>query len=287
MKATEIATKIAHHSPTTDVWIFCDNQSAVRRMADKRPVPGQEYIIKAQDNAGLLSKDKIKTHIHWVPGHVKVKGNERADKLAKEGTEGKRMPRDATTSITYLRRKNKEQQMEQWKKRWPTMTRGRSYHGRPAANIHPSLRNHPSRKLVSTVIQMRTGHGYNRQYLARIPSSSIDSPKCTCGYRKQTPEHLLLYCKHYKTQRKRLKQQIKPFPLTWQTAMHTGKGLQGVLEFLGETGVGTRKWILGPHTETADGFGWSQMNDVGSGVGEADREGGGEEEVTAEVVGVG
>ena len=171
-------------------------------MRDKHPLPGQEYILKTHRNAEILASHGIKTHIYWVPGHVNVKGNERADILAKEGTKGKRIPRDATTSITYLKRKNKEHQMKTWNDRWPTMKRGHSYHGRPANNIHPLLRNHPSRKLVSTVIQMRTGHGYNRQYLARIPTSSIESPLCPCGYQKQSPRHLLLDCKNYKTKRR-------------------------------------------------------------------------------------
>ena len=74
-------------------------------MRDKRPLPGQEYILKTHRNAETLASRGIGTHIHWVPGHVSVKGNERADILAKEGTKGKRLPHDATTSITYLKRK--------------------------------------------------------------------------------------------------------------------------------------------------------------------------------------
>ena len=171
----------------------------------ERPLPGQEYILKTHRNAEVLSYRGIKTHIHWVPGHINVKGNKRADILAKEGTKAKRLPRDATTSITYFKRKNKEQQMMTWNARWPTMKRGHSYHGQPANNLHPLLRNHPSCKLVSTVIQMRTGHGYNRQYLARIPTSSIESPLCPCDYRKQSPRQLLLDCKNSKTERQRMK----------------------------------------------------------------------------------
>ena len=287
MKATEIASRTTKDENITDVWIFCDNQSAVRRMSDKRPVPAQEYILKTYSSAEILKSRGIATHIHWVPGHVQVQGNERADTLAKKGTEGKRLPREATTSITYLKRKNREQQMEEWKRRWPAMKRGRSYHGRPATNIHTLLRNHPSRKLVATVIQMRTVHGYNKHYLVRIPSSSIDSPKCTCGHWRQTPKHLLLECKHHLPQRKELRKQIKPLPLTWQMAMHTGKGLKATIGFLTETGVGTRTWILGPKMAGEGGFGWSHINtettDGGGGSGEERR---GEVEM-AEVVGVG
>ena len=124
MKATEIATRITRDENITDVWIFCDNQSAVRCMSDTRPVPGQEYILKTHSSAEILKSHGITTHIHWVPGHVQVRGNEKADALAKKGTEGKRLPRDATTSITYLKRKNREQQMEEWRRRWPVMKRG-------------------------------------------------------------------------------------------------------------------------------------------------------------------
>ena len=69
MKAMEIATRISKES-TTDVWIFCDNQSAVRRMSDKRPVPGQEYVLKTHSSAEILKGRDITTHIHWVPGHI-------------------------------------------------------------------------------------------------------------------------------------------------------------------------------------------------------------------------
>jgi ribonuclease HI len=288
MKATETAIRLTRDEHITDIWIFCDNQSAVRRMRDKRPLPGQEYILKTHHNAEILSNRNIKLHIHWVPGHVNVKGNERADILAKQGTEGKRQPRDSNTSITHLRRKNKEQQLQDWTKRWPTLNRGRQYHGRPATNIHPLLRNHPSRKLVSTVIQLRTGHGYTRQYLTRIPSSDISSATCPCGYRKQTPEHLLLNCKYYKTQRKTLKSKMNPLPALWQTAMHTSRGLAATLPYLEDTGVGTRTWMLGPRADVG-GFGWAHMRDDG---GENDGElaearSGREREVDPEVVGVG
>jgi hypothetical protein len=82
----------------------------------------------------------IHTHIHWVPGHVEVEGNEKADQLAKKGAEHKRKERDAYTSITYMKRRIREKAMETWRKRWPSMKTGRSYHGKPSRNIHPLMR---------------------------------------------------------------------------------------------------------------------------------------------------
>src|SRR5437588_6339972 len=135
-------------------------------MSDKRPVPRQEYILKTHSSAPILKSRAIATHIHWVSGHVQVQGNERADTLAKKGTEGKRVPRDATTSITYLKRKNREQQLEEWKRRWPEKKRGRSYHGRLTGDKQPhaTTKSPIEKKLVAKIIQMRTGHGTNDNY---------------------------------------------------------------------------------------------------------------------------
>ena len=150
--------------------------------------------------------------------------------------------------------------METWKRRWLSLTTGRSYNGNPGFNIHPLLRNHKSRRLVSTTIQMRTGHGYNRAYLSRVPTTNIESPRCTCGYYNQTPKHLILHCKLYKTERKQLIKTIKPLPLTWRIAAFTTKGLQATLKFLESTGTGTRTWILGS-TNEEDYGGWGNQKE--------------------------
>ena len=80
---------------------------------------------------------------------------------------------------------------------------------------------------------------------------------------------------------------MKSIPLTWHTAMYTGKGLQAVMKFLEETGVATRTWILGPRDDLVGSFGWSHIRDDGEeGVGE-EREARGEAAEAEEVVGVG
>jgi hypothetical protein len=66
----------------------------------------------------------IHTHIHWVPGHVEVEGNEKSDQLVRKGMECKRTERDAYTSITYIKRPIREKAMETWRKRWPSMKTG-------------------------------------------------------------------------------------------------------------------------------------------------------------------
>ena len=64
MKATEIVVKLINRENITDVWIFCDNQSTVGRMCDKRALPGQEYVLKTHNAAETLKNWGIKTQIH-------------------------------------------------------------------------------------------------------------------------------------------------------------------------------------------------------------------------------
>src|ERR1700704_5418038 len=118
-------------------------------MAHSIPTPGQEYILRPLNNIQILRNAKIKTHIHWVPGHVNVKGNERSDQLAKEGTKLPKQERDSRVSITYLKRKMREEAMETRKQHWPKLRTGRSYEGQPGTHLHPLLRNHKSRRTVS------------------------------------------------------------------------------------------------------------------------------------------
>ena len=143
--------------------------------------------------------------------------------------------------------------MVTWKWCWPKLRTSRSYEGQPGPNLHPLLRNHKSRRTVSTLIQMRTGHGYNRAYLSRIPATKITTPQCPCGYRSQTPKHLLLYCKLHKHARRVMQNAIKPHPLTWRIAMFTTRGLKASLKFLEETGMATRSWLIGSKELECDG----------------------------------
>ena len=75
----------------------------------------------------------------------------------------------------------------------------------------------------------------------------------------------------------------------WHTAIYTGKGLQAVMKFLEQTGVATRKWILGSKYELVGGFGWSHIRDDGEDDGGEGGEGGVRDRgaEVEEVVGVG
>src|SRR5947209_2187565 len=74
MKATDIATHITRDKDITDMWIFFDNQSVVPWMSDKRPIPGQEYILKTHLCVGPQEPGNNGTHT-LGPGECPGQGN--------------------------------------------------------------------------------------------------------------------------------------------------------------------------------------------------------------------
>lgn len=95
------------------------------------------------------------------------------------------------------------------------------------------------RKTASAFFQLKTGHGYLKEYLYKIGRSSND--RCQCG-KKETAKHLLLTCNKYRQERDTLRSQMHPLQLTITTLLHTDRGIQNTLEFLQQTGIATQKW---------------------------------------------
>ena len=90
---------------------------------------------------------------------------------------------------------------------------------------------------------MKTEHDYFKSYLCKL--FAYESNRCNenCN-EKQTFEHLLLYCRHYVNEQNELKNNIKIF-VTLRTLFNTDEDIKNVLNFIKNSRICTRKWILG------------------------------------------
>lgn len=93
---------------------YADNTSSVSTILDSRPRPSQRFSISFCEHAAewLAADGSHQLSVSWVPSHVGVLGNERADELAKAAA-----PMEGPTSATYsyLRRRAKERVLEKWR----------------------------------------------------------------------------------------------------------------------------------------------------------------------------
>ena len=78
--------------------------------------PGQAIAIDISVRAQTLIDNGIEVILQWVPSHINIEGNERADKAAKEAA-GKLIPLGAErySSFSYITRKIKAQKQAETK----------------------------------------------------------------------------------------------------------------------------------------------------------------------------
>ena len=151
-----------------------------------------------------MERDEWKVEFSWVKAHAGQRGNELADRLAKEASSSKdieecynRIPKSTVTSEL------KEQCLKQWQNEWETTTKGattKSFF--PNIEDRLQLRINPTPNFTAIV----TGHGNIKTYLHKF--KIIENPKCPCNKGDQTVDHIIYSCKLQEQERDRLKAAI-------------------------------------------------------------------------------
>jgi hypothetical protein len=179
-----------------------------------------------------------------VPGHTDIPGNESADSLAKLATTIQ-PTRQLPISVTWLRRKVREQHTADWIDWHTTSPQPKTYsapHRRRLDSAYTTL----PRKLSTAVLGLRTGHGYFLHCLAQPPSDSYPSRNCHCPlHPPQTPRHLLLSCPDYRSSRATLRQDLKLHRnagLNMDIILYTTSGIKALSTFLSATKIATAEW---------------------------------------------
>src|SRR5436189_815989 len=98
------------------------------------------------------------------------------------------------------------------------------------------------KQIWSTYIQLKLGHGYFKSYLNRLPN--YDTNICQFCNTKESPEHLLLFCRRYSQIRSKIKKEKQLNQLSSKILFDTIWGQDFLFEFLKETGIATRKLLL-------------------------------------------
>ena len=111
---------------------------------------------------------------------------------------------------------------------------------------------------TSTIHQLRLGHGYFRSFLILLPN--YDLSRCHCSEPVQTPKHLLLGCPLYREERERAGIQRDT---TLQGLLFTPQGNISLIEFIQETRVATRKWLLQGvrESDVEDSWAWRSLQE--------------------------
>ena len=139
-----------------------------------------------------MSRHNTRVVLQWIPAHIGIPGNERADALAKKGA-GLPQP-DTPVAYSTCCQIIKANSKEEWLNSWSTGTTGRNMYGHMSKPLLKDPINDLRRGDQSLIFQLRTQHVPLNCHLNRIGVK--ESAACPlCDYPSETVEHLLFYCR--------------------------------------------------------------------------------------------
>lgn len=176
-EALKLARNRVRDNPNiTEILLFLDNTAVIDGILGKTPDSSQQAYMGLRRIAKELLP-KVTTRVAWVPGHEGIMGNERADVLAKEGSELSRHQGNIST-ITHIRRwTRKERQINRDAHWWSNQPPYYKKWGLGAPPMPPELQ--LPRPIYFRLISERTGHGPFVDYHIRFEHEA--RPQCKCG----------------------------------------------------------------------------------------------------------
>ena len=136
----------------------------------------------------LINTHAVEITLQWIPGHVQIPGNDRADALAKQGA--MKTQDVSSASINTAKQTIKETKRRIWMKEWSETDKGRTiFDHMPSPNPNDSI-NKLNRSEQVSIFRLRSGHAPLNKHLTRIGAKN--NPLCPlCGVYEETVKHHL------------------------------------------------------------------------------------------------
>lgn len=175
--------------------IFTDSKSSLQAI--------QKYPFKLNHYYPILFDIRLKLHechrlglsvsLAWIPSHCGIRGNEKADQLAKDAV----LCGDIHPYINYchdLLTLPRIYLHDSWSSLWTGGQKGRKYFAiQPHISLKPWFRNQEySKTSISSIIRMRLGHVCTPAHLARLHIVTTDI--CECGEDVGDLDHIFFSC---------------------------------------------------------------------------------------------
>ena len=174
-----------------DIVIFSDAKSVLEALENDDSK--DKTIRKLSRTIGeVIADHSINITLQWIPGHINIQGNERADTLAKQGA--RCIQQNNNASYTTAKQTIKQHKTEDWRNEWANSTTGRSiFTHMTTPNPRDSI-NLLKREEQVTIFRLRSGHVPLNAHLKRIGAiADSGCPLCPCA--EETVAHHLFVCR--------------------------------------------------------------------------------------------
>ncbi len=233
----------------SEIWVYINSQMTLQRLNAKSNVNARLFNDIRQNLINLRQK-QCQICIQWISSHKNIIENEKADQLIKiAAQEVSVIDNIKAIIISFVKKQICKEMKLQWLKIWKSSIKKKNQYQKNISNVnlsHKSLKE--LRKIdkltFSIFIQLKMKHDYFKSYLHRL--SENNSNKCyeICNAR-QTSKHLLLNCRHYRAEQRKLKEkaQLKNTDIILTLFIIKVERI-ATLKYLRNTWIATRKWLL-------------------------------------------
>ena len=180
--------------------IYSDSQSVLASL--KRLMPNHHLVQEIQEWLVLLhSRRRIRVGFCWVPAHVGIDGNERADSAAKKAarighSQGVNVPHSDFRRIIHLVTRN------HWQEHWNALESDQKLKA-----IRPSIKPwesscQPNRRFGIVLTRLRIGHTHLTHRHLMASGEERQAPFCNPCQSVITVKHILVECPNFYVERR-------------------------------------------------------------------------------------
>ncbi|CAK9814203.1 hypothetical protein ANTPLA_LOCUS8105 [Anthophora plagiata] len=213
--------KAKQEYPNKAVIILSDSESVIKAITKGFPKKGENsWIIKIMKQPKNCCKRRQNNRegghrlgIAWIPAHMGIEGNERADRIAKEKTRNDHYIEFKIPEEDLIR--NAEE--EAWKRSRNKNKEEGTHKGIKYLNSGVSNNNKKTpwfttvssleRKSIVTLSRIRVNHYNLNESLER--KNLVNSAECECGHGVQDIDHVIWQCPMNEEQRRILENQLE------------------------------------------------------------------------------
>ena len=174
----------------TQVIIFSDAKSVLQALNNET---FKSHVIQDLSNSldQFMKASNYEVILQWIPSHCQIKGNERADALAKKGSTEEQPERSVTQSTCkqIITSKTKTE----WINNWALGSTGRAIYPYMTTPTNTDSIDNLGRREQCIIFRLRSQHIALNMHLNKLdPTQEPVCPLCPCPY--ETVEHFLFEC---------------------------------------------------------------------------------------------
>jgi ribonuclease HI len=182
--------QIRAHRPVRYLFVT-DSMSSLKTLQTRRVAPRTHSLVnEIKEACWWLNNNEYEIHMMWIPSHVGIKGNERADQLKGDAVENG-IEWHAPVHPSDFLPLSRVRLLEGWQSGWDGSDMGKyAYSVWPVVSFMPWFRRFDGDQVIIFMInRMMANHSCLRSHLERI--GMVESPMCVCLRDYALVEHVV------------------------------------------------------------------------------------------------